>query len=499
MVYQDIPCRAIEGELKTRLSSNLSFSTPGSRTARKVVETGEITDVSGFVTDGVKIFEIDVKSEDVASKIADQIRKENSVSRKKVSTSKTEERPSKPKKRPVDVIEKDYDESDGEEGYEYLVDRDCEASIGNCGICGNEFSSTAKLENHMRTCFETSEVICKVCGKNFANKRNLRDHMRVFHESPAVLDSKYSLPCSECDKIFYKKSNLTSHMLRHSSEKPFVCDVQGCGKTFKREKTLVKHFQLVHEGIKTELLCVHCGAQFRSHSGLRAHLSVHTGEETVKRDVRCTQCEKVFRCKADLESHMVVHTRDKPYSCDICGQAFSQKASLKDHENVHMEKYQCAACKKSFGRERYLKLHRKTCVHLNTPQSPQEGRAVVEEGVPGEVQHIIISSVGGGGKEGEVVQVVQVPESGELAVLHHQGVQLVVEEHHQEVQLVVEGGEHHQEHHQLVVEEGKPHQEVQHHQGLQLVVEEEHQGVQVVVEGGEQVVTLVEEQHQQFR
>ena len=56
------------------VENNLSFSAPGSRTARKVVEKGEITDVSGFVTDGVKIFEIDVKSEDVASKIADQIR-----------------------------------------------------------------------------------------------------------------------------------------------------------------------------------------------------------------------------------------------------------------------------------------------------------------------------------------------------------------------------------------------------------------------------------------
>ena len=92
-------------------------------------------------------------------------------------------------------------------------------------------------------------------------------------------------------------------MLRHSSEKPFVCN--DCGNTFKREKTLVMHFQLVHKGMRTELTCIHCGAQFMSHRGLRAHMGIHTGEETVKREVRCSQCEKVFRCKADLESHMV--------------------------------------------------------------------------------------------------------------------------------------------------------------------------------------------------
>ena len=51
------------------------------------VETGEITDVSSFVKDGVKIFEIDVKSEDVVSKIAEQIRKENTANVKKRSRS----------------------------------------------------------------------------------------------------------------------------------------------------------------------------------------------------------------------------------------------------------------------------------------------------------------------------------------------------------------------------------------------------------------------------
>ena len=151
-------------------------------------------------------------------------------------------------------------------------------------------------------------------------------------------------------------------MLCHSSEKPFVCN--DCGNTFKREKTLVMHLQLVHKGMRTKLSCMHCGSQFMSHSGLRTHMGVHTGEETVKREVRCAQCEKVFRCKVDMESHTVVHTGDNPYSCDICGQAFYQLAGLKDHENVQLEKYQCTTCKKSFGQERYLKMRRNICVIL---------------------------------------------------------------------------------------------------------------------------------------
>ena len=207
------------------------------------------------------------------------------------------------------------------------------------------------------------------------------------------------------------------------SEKPFICGVENCGKRFKREKTLVKHFQLIHQGIKEELLCVHCGAQFRSASGLRAHRSVHTGQETVKREVACPQCDKAFRCKADLESHMVVHSRAKPFSCSQCGVAFAQKASLKDHENVHLRKYECKGCAKAFGRERYLKLHMRTCSQLNPEERAERERtqrpkttreeekadsSADDNGGEAGVQHIMISSVpSGGGGEGDMVQVVQ--------------------------------------------------------------------------------------------
>ena len=307
-----------------------------------------------------------------------------------------------------------------------------------------------------KSCSDIDEQSCKLCNKQFANKRNLRDHNRIFHESAEDILSKYSLSCPECDKIFYKKSNLTSHMLRHSrykylhllsihifnffvsSEKPFICGIENCGKRFKREKTLVKHFQLIHQGIKEELLCVHCGAQFRSASGLRAHVSVHTGQETVKREVACPHCEKAFRCKADLESHMVVHSRAKPFSCAQCGVAFAQKASLKDHENVHLRKYECQGCAKAFGRERYLKLHMRTCSQLNpedrgekrpkNTKNEEEEKGEEEVGGESGVQHILISSVpsGGGGGEGDMVQVVQMQHQ---QVLHHlpPGLQLMVE------------------------------------------------------------------------
>jgi len=177
-------------------------------------------------------------------------------------------------------------------------------------------------------------------------------------------------------------------------------------------------------------------------------VSVHTGQETVKREVACPHCEKAFRCKADLESHMVVHSRAKPFSCAQCGVAFAQKASLKDHENVHLRKFECKGCAKAFGRERYLKLHMRTCSQLNpeergekrTKSTKEEEKAEEEVGGEGGVQHILISSVPtgvGGGGEADMVQVVQMQHQ---QVLHHlpPGLQLMVEG--EQVTLVQEEG-----------------------------------------------------------
>jgi len=315
-----------------------------------------------------------------------------------------------------------------------------------CDKCKKDFASEVKLNMHIKHCTFGQTLQCKICNKTFANKRNLRDHIKIFHEEePVKEESKYHFPCTECDKVFYKKSNLTSHMLRHSDVTPFICGVVDCGKGFKREKTLIKHFQLIHEGIKDEFLCVHCGQQFMSQTGLRTHISIHTGQDYVKRNIKCEVCNKGFRCQADLKTHSVVHTKAKPYKCDWpqCGQSFSQKASLKDHLNVHENKFQCEGCKKSFGRERYLMLHCKTCVHLSRTNEVVHHDIIdqSEDVNSVGVQHIIITTDGTEltGEMSEDIEMTQVQvvqsETGELAVT-----MLVGDDGGEELQLVRDEG-----------------------------------------------------------
>ena len=235
--------------------------------------------------------------------------------------------------------------------------------VFQCSNCKKTFLSEARLNIHLKSCSLGHLLTCHVCYKKFANKRNLNEHLAVIHNvNNGKAENKFT--CPTCGKEFHKKFNYTSHMLKHSQVFSFSCKFPDCGKEFKRERSLVKHCQVVHGGVRERYLCGQCGQEFSSQVGFKSHLAKHTGQEYVRRNIKCNLCDKKFRSQADLKIHVIVHTKEKAFQCSWpeCGQSFGQKASLKDHINVHEERFKCHGCDKCFGRERYLVMHLKTCV-----------------------------------------------------------------------------------------------------------------------------------------
>ncbi|KAI9753642.1 MAG: hypothetical protein M4579_005051 [Chaenotheca gracillima] len=53
--------------------------------------------------------------------------------------------------------------------------------------------------------------------------------------------------CKVCDKRFTRPSSLQTHMYSHTGEKPFPCDVDGCGRHFSVVSNLRRH-KKVHKG-----------------------------------------------------------------------------------------------------------------------------------------------------------------------------------------------------------------------------------------------------------
>lgn len=111
-----------------------------------------------------------------------------------------------------------------------------------CSICGQILKSIVALKNH-EECHTISSMpedvykkfICDICGKRFRLKGYLFNHLQNAH-----LRTKHV--CEFCNKGYYKRYELQEHIIvHHTDERPFVCEHEGCGKTFKRQKNLNIH------------------------------------------------------------------------------------------------------------------------------------------------------------------------------------------------------------------------------------------------------------------
>jgi len=123
-----------------------------------------------------------------------------------------------------------------------------------------------------------------------------------------------------------------------------VCDI--CGQGFAGRGTLKTHLN-VHGGPKKGHGCSLCEAAYTFRSDLMKHMRAkHNGKtklpkahlETPRRSTKsvpCPTCGRTLNYKSSLSYHMRTHTGERPYVCDICGQGFAGRGTLKTHLNVH--------------------------------------------------------------------------------------------------------------------------------------------------------------------
>ena len=287
--------------------------------------------------------------------------------------------------------------------------QDSLGEILSCEFCNKPFSSAFQLMKHvLKHDISTDKGLkCVSCEKYFTARglrsHVLRAHMPVPEISTDALaiseenksedfetfivspDGRKAYKCKTCGERFWYIAQVTKHVWKHTKITPYQCTV--CG-IYKRELGNLKKHMLIHEGKLPE--CQICNKQFSSDRTLRNHISLHTGEKTHKCEIcgdyfrlrmslrrhqlnkhpggsstaknqcTCPECGKQFVNANNLRLHMFTHSDEKRFDCAICGRHFRQPDCRDQHQKTHLAdaNHICSECGDVFKTSRSLKLHR---------------------------------------------------------------------------------------------------------------------------------------------
>uniref|UniRef100_A0A1Y1JYE7 C2H2-type domain-containing protein n=1 Tax=Photinus pyralis TaxID=7054 RepID=A0A1Y1JYE7_PHOPY len=210
-----------------------------------------------------------------------------------------------------------------------------------CIVCSKAFASMSALNMHRRRHDLNPgkhrthhRYKCPVCAKIFNSSCIMKMHMKshgdgktatpvggVVMQEPMVETANGLLPlsapplvkvettkprpyqCSICASTFTRTIHLKRHMLIHTGEKRFNCDI--CNKSF--------HLTYAKE-----------------------HMKFHSGE----RNYMCKVCDKKFVTNAILKRHALIHNSSRPYICPYCLKPFKTVAMCRKHINIHKRDFE---------------------------------------------------------------------------------------------------------------------------------------------------------------
>ncbi|XP_001843304.2 zinc finger protein with KRAB and SCAN domains 7 isoform X1 [Culex quinquefasciatus] len=148
---------------------------------------------------------------------------------------------------------------------------------------------------------------CRVCELRFFTRENSLTHERKIHRMKVKI-----------------QQNIDGYAERRKL-RAYQCSQ--CGLLASNSDALRKH-ELTHAEVQPVHTCEICGKQFAARKNLTRHMLIHTGELPYK----CDMCTRAYRQAGDLKDHIRgQHTKETPYACSNCDCRFRNVSMLHVH------------------------------------------------------------------------------------------------------------------------------------------------------------------------
>ncbi|XP_063361935.1 zinc finger protein 883-like isoform X1 [Cydia amplana] len=213
-----------------------------------------------------------------------------------------------------------------------------------CKACPKTFATFSGRYNHYKYAHLGLKPTCDICNKVV---RCLNVHKMQVHNPSAL-----PYGCVSCERRFVSQSALDEHMVAHTKDPKFECDI--CQKKFRLKHLVLKHIRKVHEN-ERNYQCDVCAKTFFDKGLLQRHAKTHSKMRLYK----CNECGLALKTKDTLRSHLLIHRSYKEYPCQLCSKRFQKINNLRVHMVTHTKekRFECRYCGVRFGRSHHRSRH----------------------------------------------------------------------------------------------------------------------------------------------